>query len=279
MMDKMKQIVLSAIVFFMLTAPITAQTGFSPASVRQLDESREYKHEAMRYYWADLPQNEGDSYHISGTGIEFTAYGVGVLPSESISYDDIHLQVKTGNGAWQQLEADFTPERIKRDDLYWTDLNFTDDGRPVGQLEIRVTLPDGVSLDSLKFQAMNVDFGAEPAEQEEPKGRANLRTGDCPDYPEVIPRSVWLDPYYTQPAYTPIEISAHHVVIHHGASPDTYTDGAAVVRSYWNYHVNSNGHHYRRIRSPCQLDKAVGDGGVAHGAAHYHQRSFFLFQF
>jgi hypothetical protein len=30
-------------------------------------------------------------------------------------------------------------------------------------------------------------------------------------------------------------------VIHHGASPDSYTDGAAVVRSYWNYHVNTNG--------------------------------------
>ncbi len=30
-------------------------------------------------------------------------------------------------------------------------------------------------------------------------------------------------------------------MIHHGAAPDTYTDGAAVVRSYWNYHVNSLG--------------------------------------
>jgi PKD repeat protein len=241
MMYQMKQILLSAMVIFMLTAPISAQSVFSPATVRQLDESRIYKHEAMRYYWANLPQNDGDSYHISGTGIEFTAFGVGVLPSQHINYSDIQLHVKTGNGIWQQLEADFTPERIMRDDLYWTDLNFTADGRPVSQLEIRVSLPDGVHLDSLKFQAMNVDFNAEPAEQQEPGNQTSMRTGDCPDYPEVIPRSEWLDPYYTQPAYTPIEISAHHVVVHHGASPDTYTDGAAVVRSYWNYHVNSNG--------------------------------------
>src|SRR6056297_1684137 len=111
MMYQMKQILLSAMVIFMLTAPISAQSVFSPATVRQLDESRIYKHEAMRYYWANLPQNDGDSYHISGTGIEFTAFGVGVLPSQHINYSDIQLHVKTGNGLWQQLEADFTPER------------------------------------------------------------------------------------------------------------------------------------------------------------------------
>ncbi len=241
MMHPMKQFVLSAMVVFLLTAPISAQSSFSPATVRQLDESREYKHEAMRYYWADLPQNDENTYHISGAGIEFTAFGVGVLPSQAINYSDIDLQVKTGSGVWQQLEADFTPERILRDDLYWTDLNFTAEGQPVSELEIRVTLPEGVRLDSLKFQAMNVDFNAKPAEQDAIKEKSNLRSGDCPSYPDVIPRSEWLDPYYTQPTYTPIEISAHHVVIHHGASPDTYTDGAAVVRSYWNYHVNSNG--------------------------------------
>jgi hypothetical protein len=65
----------------------------------------------------------------------------------------------------------------------------------------------------------------------------------CPEVPTFIQRSAWCGTYTacTNASYTPTVINATHTVIHHGASPDTYTDGYAVVRSYWNYHVNSLG--------------------------------------
>lgn len=234
---------LAGIVFYVF--PVVAQSGFEPACVKQLDESRKFKVDAMRYYWANPEPSLQNTYNISGVSdVDFTCYGVGILPSEPLNYDEIKLEVKAGNEAWKAVDADFTPERIVRDDLYWTDLNFSYDGYPIRQISMRIRLPEGVSLDSVKLQVFNMDFHKDSSQkhQDTEKSRADdiTRTGDCPEYPEVIPRSVWLDPYYTQPAYTPTVISAHHVVIHHGASPD-YDDGPTVVRGYWNHHVNTLG--------------------------------------
>ncbi len=72
-----------------------------------------------------------------------------------------------------------------------------------------------------------------------------LPKSGCPEFPEIITRSQWnaavRSSVDVNASYTVTYITATHTVIHHGASPDTYTDGQAVVRSYWNYHVNSLG--------------------------------------
>lgn len=215
-----------------------AQTDFSPQYERATDETNGTGDRAKRFVWADVQKVPGEDYClVSGISSQaFTCFGIGVLPSQSISYDEMELSYKFEGNTWMRTDADFYPKRVNRDDLYWTDLLFAPDGRNTNAISIRIILPAGVVLDSLKLHIMQIDFHGTPKVH-----NTQTRDADCPPYPDVIPRSEWLDPYYTQPYYTPTQIDAHHVVIHHGASPDTYTDGAAVVRSYWNYHVNTLG--------------------------------------
>jgi hypothetical protein len=213
------------------------QTNFRPEPNTISDETNRQPDRASRYVWGF--NNGQNTQTVQGnTQHEFSCFGIGVLPSETINYSEITIQYRTNNGLWLKTNPDFSPDVINRDDLYWTDLIFTSEPKATSFIEIKITLPENVTLDSLKLHVIDVDFNSKT------RG-GNLKnytkSGTCPAYPLVIPRSVWLDPYYTQPAYTPTIINPHHIVIHHGASPDTYTDGAAVVRSYWNYHVNSNG--------------------------------------
>ncbi|MDA3911619.1 MAG: GEVED domain-containing protein [Bacteroidales bacterium] len=214
-----------------------AQTHFKPEPNAITDETNRQPDRARRYVWGF--NNDQNTQTIQGnTQHEFSCFGIGVLPSEAINYSDIHIQYRIDNGIWVKINPDFSPAEITRDNLYWTDLLFTPDANSATLIEIKAELPQGVTLDSLKLHIIDVDFNSK-SKHGNPKSYA--KSGTCPAYPLVIPRSEWLDPYYTQPAYTPTIINPHHIVIHHGASPDTYTDGAAVVRSYWNYHVNSNG--------------------------------------
>lgn len=217
---------------------IAQSASFNQRPVRVSDETNKQPDQASRYVWAF--DNQQSEQFVSGeTMHEFTSFGIGVSPSEPLHFSDIQLEYKLANGKWKEVEVDFSPEIIQRDNLYWTDLNFTN-GNPCNQIEIKVKLPQGIFVDSLKLHVIDVDMQKRTDHPVLTKN-TGMRSADCPVYPTVIPRSVWLDPYYTQPAYTPTVINSHHIVIHHGASPDTYTDGAAVVRSYWNYHVNSNG--------------------------------------
>lgn len=214
---------------------LLAQSRFTPQYNIVLDETNGSKDQATRFVWA--PDGNSNTISISGESYQdFTCFGIGVLPSQEISPLDISLEYKIGNQKWKTSEIEYTPKDILRDDLYWTNLNFSENSKSTSKIEFRIVLPEGVAIDSVKLHVINIDFSGETLS---PKNAP--KAGACPAYPTVITRAVWLDPYYTQPAYTPSVITPHHIVIHHGASPDTYTDGAAVVRSYWNYHVNSNG--------------------------------------
>jgi len=212
-----------------------SQGKFKPECVKVSDETHGSKDKATRFVW--VPNESQNTISIKGELDQtYTCFGIGVLPSENISPLDISLEYKLGKQDWTKTEIEYTPEEILRDDLYWTNLNFSENSNPESKIEFRISVPQGISIDSVKLHVINIDFnGTVNTPKSAPKA------GACPAYPSVITRAVWLDPYYTQPAYTPSVISSHHIVIHHGASPNTYTDGAAVVRSYWNYHVNSNG--------------------------------------
>ena len=83
----------------------------------------------------------------------------------------------------------------------------------------------------------------------------NVSTGDvkklqprgvlgCCDLPPSVPRTVWgagrslSDNIYSPPAtFTTVS----HLIIHHGDSPNTSVNWAAVVAAYFDYHTSSNG--------------------------------------
>lgn len=170
----------------------------------------------------------------------FTCLGIGWNSSSDIEPTSIIIKYRflteKGWTEYYQTKGDISPKESPTK-LFWTDLIFTptQDGCKTMEFEIQ-SENSSVDISFIKLDAYFIEKSIEGINKNYDEIKAT-----CPRRPLVIPRSVWLTPYYTQPAYTSTIINPTHTVIHHGASPDTYTDGAAVVRSYWNYHVNSNG--------------------------------------
>ncbi|MCX7744636.1 MAG: N-acetylmuramoyl-L-alanine amidase [Flavobacteriales bacterium] len=142
--------------------------------------------------------------------------------------------------AWQVGEADFYPEDTPTE-MYWTDALFTLDATSHHELEIFVHIP--VFTEKWVIDVFDGNEIMDENHPVQPIEIGNARS--CPPFPQIIPRSSWCGgaaPCSSVNAgYTVTNINATHIVIHHGASPNTYTDAVAVVRSYWNYHVNSLG--------------------------------------
>ncbi|MDI6833678.1 MAG: hypothetical protein QMD02_07545, partial [Bacteroidales bacterium] len=181
------------------------------------------------------------------TPIVFTSFAIGwkieqeISPSEIIIKYRVHKPQK-GWTEWKEDEAYITPNET-RWQMYQTDLLFGLDEGVHDSIEFYYEIPDGVICMGvyLILQDLSPQLD-EPIIRNDSEG-IQLSDRSCPALPTMIPRSSWCGSYSAcqNPTYTPTYISATHTVIHHGASPDSYTDGAAVVRSYWNYHVNTNG--------------------------------------
>lgn len=62
----------------------------------------------------------------------------------------------------------------------------------------------------------------------------------CPQ-PSYMGRNDWCPSGDCPPDATPQYTTADHLIIHHSAGVNVSSDWAAVVRSIWDYHVNSNG--------------------------------------
>lgn len=150
-------------------------------------------------------------------------------------------KIETEWEEWQTGVADFYPEDTPTE-MYWTDALFTMDASSHQELEILVNIP--VFTEKWVIDVFN---GNESTEENSHLLQSVQPDGSrtCPPFPQIIPRSNWcggVAPCSSVNAgYTVTNINATHIVIHHGASPNTYTDAVAVVRSYWNYHVNSLG--------------------------------------
>jgi len=74
--------------------------------------------------------------------------------------------------------------------------------------------------------------------------KANERTSEnscsC-DQPTICGRSCWCPSGNCPIDATPFSTTSTHVIVHHSAGNSTSSDFAAVVRSIWDFHVNSNG--------------------------------------
>ncbi|MDY0135158.1 MAG: T9SS type A sorting domain-containing protein [Atribacterota bacterium] len=181
------------------------------------------------------------------TPIVFTSFAVGWKIEQEISPSDIIIKYRVhkpqkGWTEWKEDEAYITPNET-RWQMYQTDLLFGLDEGVHDSLEFYYEIPDGVVCMGvyLILQDLSPQLD-EPIIRNDSDGIL-LSDRSCPALPTMIPRSSWCGSYSAcqHPTYTPTYISATHTVIHHGASPNSYSDGAVVVRSYWNYHVNTNG--------------------------------------
>lgn len=184
----------------------------------------------------------------------FSCFGVGFAAANySIDPALFQLSYRTqrSNGEWSEwfaTEAEITPEETPTN-KYWTEALFTLDATSQQSLELRVTVP--ASVNGLQVDMFDGNFAGEIASKQDDTRDINqtnvnnVPKANCPEFPTMIPRSDWCGGsapcWQVNSAYTPTYINAGHLVIHHGASPNTYSSGQDVVRSYYNYHVNTLG--------------------------------------
>lgn len=232
---------------FIFILKINAQSNFNYSKDNYnikpnkiIDDSQRRQCESASIIWENIQKSNSQNLSFT-TPVEFTCFGVGLdLSRNDINCSEliVEYRVKGTNKEWSRwisTEFETSPEQ-NNPQLYWSELLFTPDATAYNEIEFKLTTPENTSIKTLRVDLMNIISSDKPIDYDN-----HQKLNGCPALPYVIPRSVWLEPYYGVQTYTPTIIYPTHVVMHHGASPDTYTDGAAVVRGYWNYHVNSNG--------------------------------------
>ncbi|MDY0141858.1 MAG: N-acetylmuramoyl-L-alanine amidase [Bacteroidales bacterium] len=181
--------------------------------------------------------------------VEYTSFAIGwngqtnnLLTSEFDVEYKVH-KPKYGWSKWKTDEGFVNPEDTQND-FYQSDLLFGTDEYTHDSIEFYVYCPQGEQITELYLILLDVSKTINP-DIDMSTGTNPNPSRACPQLPYIIPRSAWCGSYSAclNASYTPTYITTNvtHTVIHHGASPTSYTDGYAVVRSYWNYHVNTNG--------------------------------------
>lgn len=176
---------------------------------------------------------------IESEEIAFSCFGIGVqldMPDQvTVDYRIFLDQEWT---EWTTVELEYQKES-NSSTVFWSDLIFVPNQNLRNKIEFKINTSQAAQAYNTYLDAYNViddQVLHQTTVKEEIKS-----VNSCLDIPTVVGRDQWLEPYYGIQNYTPTIITPGHIVIHHGASPNTYTDGAAVVRSYWNYHVNTLG--------------------------------------
>ncbi|MGI6320295.1 MAG: N-acetylmuramoyl-L-alanine amidase [Bacteroidales bacterium] len=234
-------------IFFILIAFVFspfahAQKGFEVVKELKNGQSRFLKIEITE----DITQYSSISYGMEmETPIAFTSFGIGWKSgtnNHQAGNFQIMYRVKKRDGHWsnwKEEEGYFSPQETE-DAHYWTDLLFGFDEYLHHYIEFIITPPFGETIESIRLSLIDLSSEVNPNYQAE----TNIdKSNNCPEFPPIISRSDWCGSYTAchNPTYSPTYRNPTHAVIHHGAAPDTYTDGHSVVRSYWYYHTNNNG--------------------------------------
>ncbi len=194
----------------------------------------------ISYTWKNVKsENNNYSFNLESE-VKFSCFAFGVKTEKALCIDFIAEYRTLENNIWTDWQiGEFEYSANETNTGYiWSELFFTQKQVLSSNVEFRIVSAKNIS--EVKLVAYDV---LSDAIKHNSTAQINNQKSinECPEIPSIIGRETWLEPYYGTQTYTPTVINPDHVVIHYGASPDTYTDGAAVVRSYWNYHVNTLG--------------------------------------
>ncbi|MDD4149287.1 MAG: N-acetylmuramoyl-L-alanine amidase [Bacteroidales bacterium] len=232
------------IILMVLTISGFSQVNFTSISSFYEDET------SIKIYRIDenisLNDNRGYGFKLAPP-VEYTSFAIGWMGETNnflAGNFDIVYKVHKPKHGWSNWKTDdgFTNPDETKNGFYQSDLLFGIDEYTHDSIEFYIHCPEGEEITELYLILIDISKTIDP------DADMNIITSPsraCPELPAIIPRSAWCGSYSAclNPTYSVTYITANetHTVIHHGASPDSYTDGYAVVRSYWNYHVNTNG--------------------------------------
>lgn len=164
------------------------------------------------------------------TGQLFSYYLVVNGASEWPAEAKIRFVGARSSSAWLPLVADeHAPEGKLVSNLGYIDYN-TD------YTSYELQLSAGYAADLHIF-----DPGVSEATRTVPAEEADASSACFCTIPEVSDRADWCPSGQCPPGNNPATTVVSHLIVHHSASPNSANDWAAVVRSFWNLHVNTNG--------------------------------------
>ncbi|MFN3916628.1 MAG: N-acetylmuramoyl-L-alanine amidase [Flavobacteriales bacterium] len=237
--------IFSTLLFIFSAFLLFGQTAISPLKTEDWTQKREVP--AQRFIFANLLG--GHEYSVNLVPQKaFSCLGLGwKINAAPVQLRDLNFSYRTLSpegvwSVWLEADADFAPDETPTQ-MYWTDLLFTHDASSHTAIEIRLSSP--VPVQELILDVFDGNTDPNPNHGLLKHEEVDAGARNCPAFPAIIPRGSWCGGSApcasVNAAYSVTYISPTHVVMHHGASPNTYTDGQAVVRSYWNYHVNTLG--------------------------------------
>ncbi|MBS4014065.1 MAG: hypothetical protein KGZ97_09985 [Bacteroidetes bacterium] len=254
MNKKIYFITVFALIFFLLLSEYSfsqqSEEGFgiSISADKVFDDSDLRESPSRILIWENdlIKSNTGEYFFITKTPIAYTSFGIGWKADSDKSpagHFTVKFRVRQENGEWSDYyedEAYVHPSETPTE-LYFTNLLFPPTEEAYHYIEFSILAPEKVHLQMVRMDIIDIRGTGKPGPAPGDEKAYYESEKSCPPFPAIITRADWCGGYTAchNPTYTPTYISATHTVLHHGASPDTYTDGHAVVRSYWNYHVNT----------------------------------------
>lgn len=179
----------------------------------------------------------------------FNGFSIGWNTTAPIDPQEVHIKFryKTANNKWSKWSE--THGHLRPEDspsnVYWAHPQHTDYFKDSDELELILTNSKSLNINYLQLGICNIDLS-----KKRTKKTSSVRQALCPSQPYLIPRDDWWGTLDSNELYYPnthnskqvaYNINTTHAFVHHGASSNTYTDGADVARFYWTIHVVNNG--------------------------------------
>ena len=167
----------------------------------------------------------------------FIAIGLnGTLANE---IDNIHFYMRVSEDGdswseWQLIENDNHAGKV--DSKFLGTLAFFDKNSKFMQFRTH----EVANIEVLTFSFISPGKTDESAIEERIKKSQLSKTATGLDRPEFVSRKSWGCPQDEHESSRSLT-NVTHLIIHHSAGSTTSSDFAAVVRSYWDYHVNTHG--------------------------------------
>ncbi len=168
----------------------------------------------------------------------FTAFSI-ALRGESINKNIDAVYYRDIQNEWQLFKTD----ENNYEKNAWYALSYLDKNNTKTQLKIIFNNPvqlDGITVDF--YFPKDTDYLVKESKKGKisPKKIKSIEDCGCAR-PTTIPRSAWCPNNNCPPNSNPITTNVKFLVVHHTAGSNTSSDWAAVVRSIWNFHVNTRG--------------------------------------
>jgi len=205
----------------------------------------------------------------------FIAFSI-ALRGESINQNIDRVYYKNAQNQWQLFIND--ENNYEKD--AWFSLAYLD--KVIIKTQIKIIFNNSVHLGSISFNfyfPKDTDYLIEKHNKSKGLLKEIKGVEDCGcARPTTIPRDTWCPNNNCPPNSNPIATNVKFLVVHHTAGSNTSSDWAAVVRSIWNFHVNTRGwadigYNFLLDRSGKIYDGRADDTKGAHFSGHNSETS------